>query len=246
MVYGRKQRVRRYRRRMSAKRIFSNRSSKAQANQIYTLNRRINRINRSLRPETKVYISAASQRTFASDDIGNVYGEYVFPEIQQGTGENNRIGDKINVKTWSIRTYFEYYNTSDTGYHNSESAGCSWRFICLQPKNSVPRSGVQITDLIHNASNTGANYTMMSVAPLVNGITTDYHILMDTHGVITSDSNQRMLKFNVRGVRPIRWASDGTSNLPFYVIVVSGLHYDVNFTEYVQVTSLQKLAYTDA
>lgn len=251
MVSRRNNRFRRYKRnrsrKLSTRNIFSNRSAKSQANQIYALNRRVSRISKAMRPEIKTYISTSNSRNYTSDLLGNIYGEYVFPNIPQGSGESQRVGDIIRVKNWNIYISMEYFNNSDTGYHNSESSGAQWRLICLQPRNTVVRGSLEITDLIHNASNSGSDYTLMGLAPLVEGITSDYYILYDRHGTITSDSNQRMIKVSLNNVRPIRWTSqEGESNLPLFVIVITGLHYDSNFTETVQVSSLQKIAYTDA
>lgn len=249
MAYGYK-RYRRYRKsrsnRLSTRRVFSKTSAKAQASQINTLRKRINYVSRQCRPETKIVNGAVLSKTFDSQTILNTYWPIGGPFIELGSGDNQRIGDKINIKNVQFTFTAEYYNNSQTGYHNSESAGTTMRIIIGQYKtprayNVVP----SISDVLSASSNTGATYTHQAVIPLKNGITEQYNILKDMKFVMTSSNNQRLIKFNVKP-RSFRYTDKEEFNNFWIMVITAGLHNDTDFSEFVEMTANLKMVYTDA
>lgn len=234
------------RRTLSTRNIFSNRSAKSQANQIYRLRRRLNYISKMNRPEMKVFNGTILSKTFDSQTVANTYWGIAGPSIALGSGDNQRIGDKINIKNVQFTFTAEYYNSSETGYHNTESAGTTMRIIIGQYKTPAAYNVYpSISDVLSASSNIGATYTHQSIIPLKNGITEQYNILKDMKFVMTSSNNQRLIKFNVKP-RSFRYTSDGHYNNFWILIISAGLHNDSNFSEFVQMTANLKMAYTDA
>jgi len=249
MAYGYK-RYRRYRKsrsnRLSTRRIFGKTSAKAQASQINSLRKRINYVSRQCRPEIKVLNGSVISRTFDSQTIFNTYWPIPGPNLELGSADNQRIGDKINIKNVQFTFTAEYYNNSETGYHGSESAGTTMRIIIGQYK--TPRAYTaypSISDVLSQSSNTGATYTHQAVIPLKNGITEQYKILKDMKFTMTTSNNQRLIKFNIRP-RSYRWNENEEFNNIWVLIISAGLHHDNNFSEFVDMTANIKLVYTDA
>ena len=233
------------RRTLSTRNIFSNRSAKSQANQIYRLRRRLNYISKMNRPELKVLYSDASSFSFDSQTVMNTYKSFLIPLPSLGDGDNQRIGDFIRIKSLQLNISAEYYNSSDSGYHNTESAGSAYRIIIgqyKQPSSHVP----DISSILAESSNTGAAYTNQSVCPLITGMTTFSHILFDRSYTISTNKNQAIHKIRVRP-RNIRFQSQNSDANSIWVIILSaGLHHDNNFSEFITGTYSMKLTYTDA
>lgn len=239
-----KRNSRRYK--LSTRKIFNNTNAKSQANQIYALKRRINSVYKMNRPEIKVLNGSVISKTLDSQTLLNTYWTIGGPNVEQGPGDGQRVGDKINVKNVQFTFTAEYYNSSQTGYHGGESAGTTMRIIIGQfktPKayNVVPT----ISNVLSSSSNTGAIYTHQALIPLKNGITEDYNILKDMKFTMTSSRNQRLIKLNVKP-RSIRWDTDGNYNNIWVMVISAGLHNDTDFSEFVEMTANIKMAYTDA
>lgn len=244
--YNRRRNYRRNRRRLSNRNIYSKTSAKQQARQIATLRNRINGVYKMTRPEIKVLNGSVLSKTLDSQTLLNTYWTIGGPNLAQGSGDGQRIGDKINVKNMLFTFTAEYYNSSQTGYHGGESAGTTMRIIIGQFKTPKSYDIVPtISGVLSSSSNTGATYTHQALIPLKNGITEDYNILKDMKFTMTSSRNQRLIKINVKP-RSIRWDTDGNYNNIWVMVVSAGLHHDTDFSEFVEMTANIKLVYTDA
>ena len=246
MAYGRYRRRRstsRSRRALSNRNVYGKTSSKAQARQIATLRNRVSRVYKACRPEIKVKYNNAASFTFDSQTLLNTYTSWL-PEMPAlGTGDNERIGDKIYVKNVQLNFTFEYYNSSTTGYHNSESAGTTMRIIVgkyRDARKSVPN----IDGVLQESSNTGSAYTNQAVVPLKNEQSIYSKILLDKRFTITTNNNQRVFRLNVHP-GTIRFR-DADANLIWVMVISAGLHNDSNFSEFVEGTFSSKVAFTDA
>ena len=246
MVY--KSRARRARGKLrsatSARKVFSNRSAKSQAKQIYALSKRISRIYRAVKPEVKVFDGANATYTFSSGDVTNTYKVTYFNGPSIGIGDDNFIGNKIRCISLDLYFTGEYYNTSDTGYHGGESAGTPFRVIVLQRK-AASNDSISISDVLSTSGGSGADYTMQAVCPLKRGITDSYRVLLDKKIIFTSAKNQALRHYKMKPFN-IRWDAAGNSNGFITLLVSAGLHFDANFNEYVEGTIKEKLTYTDA
>ena len=149
------------------------------------------------RPELKVLYSDASSFSFDSQTVMNTYKSFLIPLPLLGDGDNQRIGDFIRIKSLQLNISAEYYNSSDSGYHNTESAGSAYRIIIgqyKQPSSHVP----DISGVLQESSNSGAAYTNQSVCPLITGMTTFCHILFDRSYTISTNKNQVIHKLRVK------------------------------------------------
>lgn len=254
MPYRRRFKKRTWRRKrstLSTRNIFSRTGAKSQATQIAALRRRINKVYRATKPERKQILTTTANITFSSESGGTVEHTYNSESIQPGNTDTGRIGDKIFRKdTW----YFslEYYNNSDTGYHNSESSGCVIRVICGKWK--VPHAGgngPSPFDLIENYASSGSGYTCSSIAPLKASTTEDKIIFSDRRYVVSTEKNQRVIRVSTpwytnRFSDHDHSPSDGWSDHSWCLLLVAGLHWDSNFTEYVNGSTMKKTVFTDA
>ncbi len=247
MAYYAARRNRRYNRRrnsrLSTRRIYSRTSAKSQASQIATLRNRVSKVYKACRPEIKVKYNQATSFTFDSQTLLNTYTAWI-PELPAlGSDDNNRIGDKIYVKNIQLNFTFEYYNSSTTGYHNSESAGTTMRIIVgkyKEAKGSVPN----ISGVLQESSNTGSAYTNQAIVPLKNEQSLYSKILLDKRFTITTNNNQKIMRLNIRP-GTIRFR-DNEANSIWVMVVSAGLHNDSNFSEFVKGTFSSKIAFTDA
>lgn len=237
---------RRYSRKLSTRRIFSNRSARAQASQIYALRRKINRVAYANKPEIKTKLSDSKVNQFTSQTLNSVWDYMSMPVIGVGGSPNDRIGNKISMKSCTFFLSGEYFNNSETGYHDSESSGAQVRLVIVQMKDATaPTSVPQLSDIVEGAANTGPSYTLLAVRPLANNITQRYKVLADRRWTVTNEKNQFMRKITVRP-GTIRYDTDNKSNYVRAFLIVSGLHYDQDFTEHVHIAWQCKTAYTDA
>nr|QTE03430.1 MAG: capsid protein [Syrmaticus ellioti CRESS-DNA-virus sp.] len=234
--------------RLSNKHVFGRTSARSQATQIAALRNRVSRVARACRPERKVLLTNPSSYSFTSESISSYNHIDAFRMPALGDGDNQRIGSVVRPVSCKLYISMEYYNSSENGYHNTESAGAQYRIIVLQRKaaTSTLSSTPDIGKILQWTGGSGTYYTMAASSPFANGFSTEYKVLYDRRGTITSDSNQRMIDIYFRPqtfrYNPVNDFLNGV----YYVLLVSGLHFDSNFTEYVTMTVASKFVYTDA
>lgn len=202
-------------------------------------------MNRRLRPEVKTLYHAAEKFNLSSDQLTNTYKSWVIDMPVLGTGEGERIGDVISLKNIQLNFTFEYYNTSATGYHDSESAGCPIRIVVGQFKTGFDSAAPQIQGVLEEYGNTGAAYTNQILSPLKRSQTEFSRILMDKKFTMTITRNQRIMRLNVRP-RNYRINYNQSTNKVWIMVISSGLHFDSNYAENLACTISYKMAYTDS
>lgn len=250
MPYGRTYKYRRYRRynnrKLSNRNIYSHKSATSQAVQIAALRNKINKVYKAAKPETKCKLeNSAGQYAMDSSVAGNTYLTMGTLPILSGTGDDQRVGDKIYRRDTYYLT-FEYFNNSTTGYHNGESSGTPVRLICgcwkiPKPYGTVPT----LSSIISGYSDTGAPSTISAVAPLLNGVTETQYIYSDKTFYLTSERNQKVVKVKTPWYN-CRYNSDSEHNHSWLAIKATGLHWDTDFTETIQVTYFRKTVFKDA
>lgn len=250
MPYGKSYRYRRYRYRRSKltnRNIFMNRNARSQAIQIASLRNKVNKVYKAAKPERKVKIdSQPTQVPLTSDTGGQTYASFSCVAIQPAAYDTGRIGDKI----WRRDTFYitaEYFNNSSTGYHNGESAGTPIRVICGRYKNkSVGGSTVPTPQTIFSMyDTTGTPSTISVISPLKNGVTEEQQIFYDKAFTMTSARNQKLIKVKTPWYL-CRFNSDEESNHSWLMVKAGGLHWDLDFTETVQLVVMRKTVFTDA
>lgn len=247
--YNRRRNYRRSRRRLGNRIVFGKTSAKQQAKQIATLRNRINKVYKNTKPEIKNLVGSSVSYSFSSKALSDVWFSGVVPRPAPNSGgDSGMIGNYIKPLSVQLNGTFEYYNTSQTGYHPSESSGCQMRVIVLQRKTpELYTTTYELSNFIPSPAYTGAEYTTMAVKPLQTGITENWNVLVDKRFILTSDSNQKMFRIRFKP-RPFRFDKDNSDifNYCKIIIIASGLHYDQDFTEYVECTHMTKMSYTDA
>lgn len=246
MPYRKRYYKRRYARRstLSTRSIYSRRSSLAQAGQIASLKRKVNKVYRACKPEVKRKYFVDGQYNFNNTISGDVSKSFGDAPISEGTGDDERVGDKIYCKTKYLISA-EYFNSSNTGYHNTESAGCQLRVIIGRYKNPMGSGDAPTAaDLIQGYQSSGTNYTISAIAPLKSGLTANYYIDSDKVYYMTTSRNQKAIK--VSTPRYLRRFGDNKSNHAFCLIVCAGFHADSNFTEELNYAISYKTIFTDA
>lgn len=250
MGYGKfygKRYYRRRRRSLSNRYVYGKTSAKAQARQIATLRNRINRVYKACKPEVKTIVTSAETITYTSETLSSYYRFYPVVSPDQGTGDKDRIGNHINVINGVLYLSAEYFNSSDTGYHGTESSGAQVRVVIGQWTSShTPNQIPTIDHIFEFPSNTGANYTQLALSPLKEGITNSNRILKDVRFTMTSERNQKMMKIPFKPIVPYIYNDSGYFPNCWILLLVTGLHYDTNFTETVKITVSDKLVFTDA
>lgn len=252
MAYGKSTRRRNYRRsrrNLSNRNVFGKTSAKAQSRQIASLRNRINSVYRRTKPEIKNLIGSSINYTFSSGALSDVWFAGVMPKPTFNSGsDSGMVGNYIRPLSVQLNGTFEYYNNSQTGYHDSESAGCMMRLIIVQRKTPEDYTTTQeLSEFIPSPSYTGAEYTTMAVKPLQTGITEKWDVLADRRFLLTSDSNQKIFRIKFRP-RPFRFSNENSNifNYCKFIIIAAGLHFDTNFKEYVEGSLMSKMSYTDA
>lgn len=247
--YGR--RVRRYTkgRTLSKASVYSRTGAKSQARQIYALKRRVSRISRELSPETKVFYDSGAPFTFTMNNTMSVlndsYTYYClnYPGVGAATGA--RIGNKIRIKTLSLRFQIEYQNNSNTGYQSGDAQGTPIRFIVLKTVGPVGDNfTLGIDKVLAKSGYTGANYTAMGMSPFVSGLSEQYKVMYDRVEMMSVNRSHIIKEINIRN-QTVEWTKDNLSCKFLVYIVPSGLHTEGTFTETIKGTFIPKIAYTD-
>lgn len=248
--YGSRKYTRYHRRgtsRLSTRRIYSRTSALSQASQIATLRNRVNKVYSVCKPEIKTIVTEAETFDFTSSTLSSYHKFYPITSPDPGVGDKDRIGNAIHVINGVLYLSCEYFNTSETGYHNSESSGAQVRIVIGQYKSAhTPIAVPSIGQIFEFPSNTGANYTQMALSPLKEGTTSGYSILKDLRFIMSTDRNQKMLKIPFKPRVPYVFNDAGEFPNVWACVLVTGLHADANFTETVKITVSDKLVFTDA
>ena len=233
--------------RLSNRRVFGRTSAKSQASQIAALRNRINKVYNKCKPEIKTVVTSAEVKTYTSETTSSYYRFYPMVVPSKGTGDADRTGNFIKVINGVLYLSCEYFNSSDTGYHATESAGCQVRIVIGQFNKAVSYTAIPaIGDIFEFPSNSGANYTQMAISPFKEGITSNHKILKDLRFTLTTDRNQKMLKIPFKPKLPYLWDQGDLLPNCWACLIVTGLHFDTNFTETVEITVSDKLVFTDA
>ena len=230
---------------LSTRKIFSKTSAKSQANQIYALKKKMNKIQKRFKPEIYTHhLSSVISKTFTNSSFADSYWGNLYSWPMNGVSDEDKRGDKIWCKNMQLNFTFEYYNNSNTGYHDSESSGCPVRIILLKSKTPVNASVPALNDILLYSSHSGNEYTQRAVSPYVHGITDKYKILYNKVFYMNPTKNQKALRIFLKpGL--IQWESSSVATHIFMYVCPCGLHSDNNFTENILMTMSGKIAYID-
>lgn len=255
--------ARRSSRALSTRRIFNNKSAKAQAKQIYALRKSVNSVRRQCRPEIKEFVSAQNTikaAAYTSADVNQTYFKLEVPFPQAGTGDEQRIGNM--VKIYPVKLYlnglYRMITNSSSGiplYNVISSKGCGMRVVAIQNKiaSNISPSITSIFDTFETSTNTVLTMANLN-NPFKRGITANYNILYDKVFYFNDNKPIQNLKIKVYPkIKHLRWEQDFShprGEICFYVMFggLQSTSNTLNEADYNQVefTYWMKLPYTDA
>lgn len=275
MVYARKNRMRktlRNNRTLSTRRIFNNKGAKAQAKQIWALRKRINRVYNRTKPEYKLLRVESQNRSFGAQLLnGPAFLQNHFISSvnvpQPGTGDNQRIGNKLNL--FPMNFFMNVRYTENNEIINNvypyiqqplNSNGMMLRFVAIQAiaaDSVAPTMNDIFQDNLTSEGALSPDLMMMMTMPFKNGITARYKILKDKRISANHDKPLYAARFKVKPqIKTLRW-EDG-KNYPagmiFYLIIGAGgdirsaVNEDVRYYNYnyLDTTWRYEMTYTDA
>lgn len=275
MAYGNRRssyrrKGRRSSRTLSTRRIFNNKSARAQAAQINALKRRINRVYRAAKPEVKVVETLRTERMLLPNMDDNVIAfDFVRPSV--GTADDQRVGSVVHMLQPTLFISGKYDSPTRSNpapIYNSQLLrnGAAIRIIAIQSKFAlnIPPT---INEILHSNISTsfqGVDNIANLRIPFEVGITTRYAVIYDKVKYFSFDKPIWSQRINFKPkIRNLKWnpesggGSDESYIYPvgtiFVYLVQGGLesnNLDVNaegndFTR-ITLSWSQKLAYTDA
>lgn len=224
---------RRYARRstLSTRNIYANRSSRSQAYQIAALKRRINYVSKQCKPEVKVLSSDVIIDSF-SDNTS--YGKIKVMPPEQGTGENQRVGNSWNVKNGSFKLLI---NKDIASGSELQDNGLSYRVIIVQtvaPTNSASN----VPDASNLLLNT-ANVSQCLVSPFKDGITAKYRVIKDVKS--STVSSEKLLNIRYYPFKHEELDPSGHQRMIYIYVFTSS-----NISHIVSITATNRYVFTDA
>lgn len=278
MVYARKNRMRknlRNNRTLSTKRIFNNKSAKAQASQIWALRKRINRVYQRTKPEFKLLRRDVENRGFGYNS-GALYAPSLINSLilpihvpVAGTGDNERIGNKITIYPVNFFLNIRYMERNNVLNNLSpyittqlDTDGMILRFVAIQQisaSSEVPPIGEIFSNVEIGQGATSQEMMMNMTTPFKNGITTKFKILKDKRINVSKDKPIYAARFKIKPqIKSLRWEDNETypAGMIWYIMLSAGGELIVKaadagsqtFTHFneLDTTWRYELTYTDA
>lgn len=276
MAYARRSSYRRKGRRgartLTTRRIFNNKSARAQAAQISALKKRINRVYNRTKPEYKLLRSTTSFKSFGYDtsDPNDGLTNFTVQALQQpnsGTQDNQRIGNKVKMYPVTFFMNIRYNETNqiiDNVYPYIQQPlntnGLMMRFVAIQAMaaaNEGPTIDSVFQNNYVNPDTPQSDLMMMMTMPFRNGITARYKILKDKRIHVNKDKPLYAARFKIKPqIKTLRW-EDGQvqpAGQIYYIILVAGGDYNrvtnengtFNNFNSLEATWRYEIPYTDA
>lgn len=230
-----------YRRRtLSTRSIYSRRSSKSQANQIYALNKKVNAIARANRPDTHIMSNGPISQEFTNSSLATSHKSYSTGLTPTGT--------YCRLLDFSIAGTFEYGDNKESYPGIEVPRAGTIRLVVWQSLASKASGNVQnMTDLIE-ISNSGAGYELNTMRPFKDGVTAFVKIIYDRTYTVSSEYPVRPFKVHLKNLMPMRMqiGDQGPRGAVYFGFVTSGLHWvNTGYNEHITCNFISKIAYND-
>lgn len=230
-----------YRRRtLSTRNIYNKRSSKSQANQIYSLNKKVNAIARANRPDTHLLVSDPVTQEFTNSSLATIHKS--FSSGLTPTGNYARLLD------FKISGTFEYGDNKEAFPGIEVPRAGTIRLVIWQSLSSKASGSVQVMDSLLDISNTGAGYELNTMRPFKEGVTAYVKILYDRVYTVSAEYPVRPFKVHVNKLMPMRLETGDSRPRGeiYFGFVTSGLHWaSASYSEHITCNFITKLAYND-
>lgn len=230
-----------YRRRtLSTRNIYNKRSSKSQANQIYSLNKKVNAIARANRPDTHILTSNPVSQEFTNSSLATIHKS--FSSGLTPTGNYCRLLD------FKISGTFEYGDNKESFPGIEVPRAGTIRLVIWQSLSSKASSTVQSMENLIEISNSGSSYELNTMRPFKDGVTGYVKILYDRTYNVSNQYPVRPFKVHIKNLMPMRLETG--DNKPrgeiYYGFVTSGLHWvNTSYNEHITCNFITKIAYND-
>lgn len=259
---------------LSTRRIFGNRSARSQANQIYALNRKVNRINKKIKPEIKQTQTKINTHVWASYDypspgdsyIVNQYHTWAAVNPETGPEYFKRVGDRIYRKD---KYFFDLSLMSEMSNRLNEPKCIRVRFILYKMRTMTLPLQYQADDLPANFfftqdDNDPQNVSGLMTAPLRPGLSDWLYVLKDFVVSVTGERPTKQVKIssnwytgrfttdevpnktvNDEDNNNLRDITVTTSNRTYVFAIIEGTYYSANAQQKLKLQTLQKTVWKD-
>lgn len=242
MAYRKYYRGKKYyrRRTLSTRSIYSRRSSKSQANQIYALNKKVNAIARANRPDTHILSNGPISQEFTNSSLATIHKSY--------SSGLTPTGNYCRLLDFKISGTFEYGDNKESFPGIEVPRAGTIRLVVWQSLASKASGNVQnMTDLIE-ISNSGASYELNTMRPFKDGVTAFVKILYDRTYTVSDQYPVKPFKVHLKNLMPMRMQTgdSGPRGAIYFGFVTSGLHWvNTSYNEHITCNFITKIAYND-
>nr|QRV62019.1 putative capsid [ssDNA virus sp.] len=228
------------RRTLSTRNIYSKRNAKSQANQIYTLNKKVNAIARANRPDTHILTNGPISQEFTNSSLATIHKSY-----SSGLTPN---GNYCRLLSFKISGTFEYGDNKESFPGIEVPRAGTIRLVIWQSLASKSSGNVQnMTDLI-DVSNSGASYELNTMRPFKDGVSAFVKILYDRTYTVSDQYPVKPFKVQLNKLMPMRMQTGdaGPRGAIYFGFVTSGLHWvNTSYNEHITCNFITKVAYND-
>lgn len=256
---------RRGNRTLSTRRIFNNKSARAQAGQISALKKRVSYVYRQCRPEIKISENPVIQQ-YIPYNASNPYWLYSIDMPVEGVGDSAMTGNAINIK--DVHLYLNAKIDALTSDVNSPTyliqggvpITMDYRIMLLGLRSSVD-TFPSIADFIQISTYNDdySGYHMNAIRPLNTGASNVMKIFYDRRfSVSTQGRNSRSHILKLKGSQIYKFTRNlytGFSKGRLYALIIPVLNFESNlvtgtgttetFTPAGLFDCITKFAYTD-
>lgn len=228
------------RRTLSTRNIYSKRNAKSQANQIYSLNKKVNAIARANRPDTHLLMSDPVTQEFTNSSLATVHKSYSSGLTPTGT--------YARLLDFKISGTFEYGDNKESFPGIEVPRAGTIRLVIWQSLASKASGTVQSIENLIDVSNTGAGYELNTMRPFREGVTAYVKILYDKVYTVSSEYPVRPFKVHLNKLIPMRLETGDSKPRGeiYFGFVTSGLHWaSASYSEHITCNFITKLAYND-
>lgn len=230
-----------YRRRtLSTRNIYNKRSSKSQANQIYSLNKKVNAIARANRPDTHILKSDPVTQEFTNSSLATIHKSFASGLTPTGT--------YARLLDFKISGTFEYGDNKEAFPGIEVPRAGTIRLVIWQSLSSKASGSVQSIENLIDVSNTGAGYELNTMRSFKDGVTAYVKILYDRTYTVSSQYPVRPFKVQLKKLMPLRIETGDSAprGQIYFGFVTSGLHWaSASYNEHITCNFVTKIAYND-
>lgn len=224
-----------------------NRSSRAQATQIASLRKRINKVYRACKPEMKVAHGDVMDKDFSNSTFASTWTAWTPPVISQGAGDNQRVGNKVYRRdTYKFTLTYSNNAQTSSGLHDGETSMGVIRFIGgIWRETKTDASTPTADQIIHGYGTSASSYNVNFIQPLSDGVTAEHQIYYDKIVKVDLSTPNTVVKIQTPFYLQ-RYDSAGLSAHSWLLAITGDLDWDTTFNEWIECHGVRKTVFKDA